>query len=318
MPRYVIVGCTELDTITFVRKRYPPMIGGNALYAAAGAHVWSDDIGIVSVLGRGFPDDGMALFRMAGIDTAGIVPISLPVQNVRMTYAQDDTRTIHPGVIGAVLNAVAPSMLDTLWERYSPTPDAIPIDYRAAEAVHIAPMAHAAQTRMVEAFADGPGIVLIDPPPVLRHPGEVPATHADFSLATAVLPSMEEIHQYFGESTKLEAGIRGFRELGAQAVIVKRGAQGSVVSAIADKLPLPVPIYETTVVDPTGAGDAFCGGFLVGLDETGDLVEAAFYGAVSASFAIEGRGADTALHFSRDDAEKRLKKLKASVKRASK
>jgi sugar/nucleoside kinase (ribokinase family) len=53
-----------------------------------------------------------------------------------------------------------------------------------------------------------------------------------------------------------------------------------------------VPAVSPRCVDPTGAGDAFCGGFLTGLIETGDPVEAALRGAVSASFAVEGCGAE--------------------------
>ena len=48
---------------------------------------------------------------------------------------------------------------------------------------------------------------------------------------------------------------------------------------------------------------------MVGLAETGDPVKAACYGAVSASFIIEGYGADYALGVTRDQAEDRLKKL---------
>ena len=40
-----------------------------------------------------------------------------------------------------------------------------------------------------------------------------------------------------------------------------------------------IPVFPTNVKDPTGAGDAFCGGFQVGLFETGDPVQAALYGA---------------------------------------
>jgi ribokinase len=59
----------------------------------------------------------------------------------------------------------------------------------------------------------------------------------------------------------------------------------------------------------TGAGDSFCGGFSVGYLKTGDAVEAAFYGTVSASFVIEGFGGLHALKIDRAQAKKRLTKL---------
>ena len=50
------------------------------------------------------------------------------------------------------------------------------------------------------------------------------------------------------------------------------------------------PISEGKVIDPTGAGNAFMGGFAIGLGETGDVIEAISYGAVSSSFALEQIG----------------------------
>jgi sugar/nucleoside kinase (ribokinase family) len=44
------------------------------------------------------------------------------------------------------------------------------------------------------------------------------------------------------------------------------------------------------VVDPTGAGNAYCGGFLAGYIETGDVLTAARYGAIAASFLVEQAG----------------------------
>ena len=65
----------------------------------------------------------------------------------------------------------------------------------------------------------------------------------------------------------------------------------------------------TGLVDPTGCGDSFCGGFLVGLAETGDLRTALAHGAVAASFAGEGHGAEHALRPDRAEARRRLAAL---------
>jgi len=80
--------------------------------------------------------------------------------------------------------------------------------------------------------------------------------------------------------------------------------------------PLRVPAIAVTPRDPTGAGDAFCGGFLVGLARTGDPVLAACLGTVSASFAVESVGALAALKADRDLARARLSALLAKLGRA--
>jgi ribokinase len=75
-----------------------------------------------------------------------------------------------------------------------------------------------------------------------------------------------------------------------------------------------VPAYPAKVRDVTGAGDAYCGGFLTGLAETEDPVEAALRGAVSASLVVEGVGALYALDSAAGLAQARLDSLRSSIR----
>ena len=67
--------------------------------------------------------------------------------------------------------------------------------------------------------------------------------------------------------------------------------------------------HSDTVKDPTGAGDSFCGGFLVGYHQTHDLITAAKYGTVSSSFVIEDFGIEPVLHVTKEMAMKRLQEV---------
>ena len=78
---------------------------------------------------------------------------------------------------------------------------------------------------------------------------------------------------------------------------------------------LKIPTYSTEAVDPTGAGDAFCGGFLVGMSQTGNAVQAALYGAVSASFIIEDFGVLHALKVDAGQALSRLQQVQEQLGR---
>ena len=49
-------------------------------------------------------------------------------------------------------------------------------------------------------------------------------------------------------------------------------------------------VSETRVVDVTGCGNAFCGGFLSSFDQSRDLLKSAIWGAVAASFMAEEKG----------------------------
>ena len=63
--------------------------------------------------------------------------------------------------------------------------------------------------------------------------------------------------------------------LGAPIAAIKLGDEGSIGIRAADEVVRPCRARRARPVDPTGCGDAFCGGFLVGLAETGDLRDSA-------------------------------------------
>jgi ribokinase len=63
---------------------------------------------------------------------------------------------------------------------------------------------------------------------------------------------------------------------------------------------LHVPALETTALDTTGAGDAFCGGLAAGLARGMTVVESAGLGAAVAGAAISAVGSLRLLHLDRD------------------
>jgi ribokinase len=75
-----------------------------------------------------------------------------------------------------------------------------------------------------------------------------------------------------------------------------------------------VPGYPSRFLDPTGAGDAFCGGFLAGYAATRDPLLAAMHGNISASFCIEGSGAFYLLDAMPGLAQARLQSLAGLVR----
>lgn len=86
-----------------------------------------------------------------------------------------------------------------------------------------------------------------------------------------------------------------FFDLGCKSVVIKLGKQGALVC----KTPTErfyQPIFEKgDVVDTTGAGDAFCAGFLYGLSKNWSYERSAKLAAVVSSFCIEERGASSGI-----------------------
>lgn len=116
----------------------------------------------------------------------------------------------------------------------------------------------------------------------------------------------------------MEDAARELAGLGAKNVLIKVGRRGCITYNSKTGEMHHVPVYNAQVEDPTGAGDSFCGGFTVGMKETGDLVKAAMYGAVSSSFIIEHFSVVPSLGISRAEAEKRLRAIEAKMMEESK
>ncbi|MGE0242436.1 MAG: PfkB family carbohydrate kinase [Nitrososphaeraceae archaeon] len=110
---------------------------------------------------------------------------------------------------------------------------------------------------------------------------------------------------------------RKIKELGPELVIIKKGEHGFILfyNDIIFASPA-IPIEN--VVDPTGAGDCFAGGFLGHLSKLGrinenTIKEASIYGNIMGSFAVEDFGVNKILNISTKDIEERLKFYKKLV-----
>ena len=84
---------------------------------------------------------------------------------------------------------------------------------------------------------------------------------------------------------------RRIRNLGPQSLIIKKGEHGAML--FTDDTIFSAPAYPMeTIIDPTGAGDTFAGGFTGYLFKTRDLSPnnlrcAVIYGSSMASFCVE-------------------------------
>jgi sugar/nucleoside kinase (ribokinase family) len=128
---------------------------------------------------------------------------------------------------------------------------------------------------------------------------------------TTFLPSEEELRGLFwGETHDLWEMAAAVGEFGCEVIVVKRGGQGQAVYDVKGKHKWEVPAYPARPADPTGAGDAFCGGYLAGFRKTYDPLQAALYGNVSASLKLEGSGAFYPIEVMPGLADARLSALK--------
>ena len=133
------------------------------------------------------------------------------------------------------------------------------------------------------------------------------------SLSTIFLINHEEAEQFTGESDIALAG-RKILNSGPEIVVIKRGAEGAYLIYKNNEFFIPVfPVQK--VLDPTGAGDSFAGGFMGYLSQTNkpDFLEAVLVGSAMASFCVEGFGLESLLKTTKDQLAERVSSIKNSL-----
>ena len=126
----------------------------------------------------------------------------------------------------------------------------------------------------------------------------------------------EEVKLIAGDPNLIRAG-RILQEMGPSLMVIKKGEHGVLVMGRDFVFAAPAFPCEK-VVDPTGAGDSFGGGFLGYLDKVGKFGEeevrrAAVYGSVMASFTIEDFSIDRLKTVTMEQIEERFNAFRKLV-----
>ncbi len=311
MVKFVTVGNMTIDEILLPDGRTASsQCGGNCLYAAVGARIWSESVGIVSLVGADFPQAWLDAVRAAGIDIRGIAQLPQPHgMRAGLAYRDDGERAmLQDGGPGRDEYDKNPQEWQE-WQEYSPGASHVPTAYAYAEGVHFAPVPVQAHEALVPTMRRPGRCLTLDSPWWDGEAGQYEPRLALLGTLDALLPSEHDVRVFARAAMDPAAAARALGQLGPAAVVVKMGARGSLVYSPRAETMVHVPAFPCNAIDPTGAGDAFCGGFLVGLVETGDPIEAACYGTIAASFVVEGFGSLFALHVARRDAEARRRSL---------
>lgn len=301
--------------------------GGNLLYAAAGLRVWETEVGLVGRVGDDYPREWLNACMARGFDTSGIRIISKNM-DVREFIAYSDSfemSRINPVSHFARHEMTFPKSLlgyQPPDDKKKPSPESmltvtdIPGDYLMARAALLCPMDIVTQTQLIAAMKRGSvHTFVLDPGPDAMRPKARRELPALLNGVTAFLPSQEELANLFwGQTHDLWEMAEGVSMYGCEYVVIKCGAHGQMLYDTNNKRKWEVPAYPARLADPTGAGDAFSGGFLAGYCKNYDPLEGVLYGNVSASLKVEGSGAFYPLDVLPGLAQARLSALREMVR----
>jgi len=294
VPDLIVLGNLIVDDIVLpdgtTRMAQP---GGAVIYAALGASLWGTGVGLVSRVGDDYPHEMLDALRARGIDLSGVRPLGRTGVRSWILYERLDRRLVHH--LGSPTHAEA-----------TPGIDDVPDEWWHAAAALVSPAPLPEQRRLISALArSGVARLAIDP--------HTPVTDETIDAWRTVFA---EVQHFFVSESELQLSGVGpatpdlpARLGGGQlrTVALKRGEAGGVLLDLESRRTVTWSPRAAGVIDPTGAGDAFAGGFLSAVI-TGETIDLALArGVVSASFAIEAWGPAGLLGATLAEASRRLR-----------
>ncbi len=292
----LVTGWVAVDHIETPFAEYKDVLGGSATAAAIAASLFTE-VRLLAAVGEDFPDYHRRAFEPFRVDLAGLetVPGGLTSRwHGRYHYDMNSRDTLET-ILG--VNA---DWRPTLPEGWADSRSAFlaatdPVTQQAL----IQAMPHA-RTTMVDTIK-----FYID------------SARDEFMKAIAVANFVSindsEARELAGAPGIAKSG-RTLLQGGADGVIIKLGEFGAAFVSRDDYFVAPgFPLED--VVDPTGAGDAFAGGFLGYLDSVPEITSreirrAMIYGSTVASFQVEAFGTSRLFTLTRDEVEARYRQFR--------
>jgi sugar/nucleoside kinase (ribokinase family) len=274
-PKIVTVGSVALDSVKTPAGQQKETLGGAATYSSYAAGFFAP-VGLVAVVGEDFPEEYIELLKSHKIDLAG-----LEVRGRTFRWS---------GSYEGDMNEAR--TLDTQLNAFAGFDPKLPEDYRDAEIVFLANIHPALQLKVLEQVKK-PKLKVMDTMNLWI------STERETLLEVVrkvdvLLVNEKEAGMLFGGTPKKAA--QEALKMGLKALVVKLGSKGAILFTKKGSFPVPCcPIGK--LVDPTGAGDSFAGGFVGWLAKSGDFSEAGLrravlYGTVMASFDVQGFSLD--------------------------
>lgn len=255
-------------------------IGGNGANTSYTLACLGVPVRLIAVVGDDtYGDELMSGLRAAGVDTSSVTRGRGATPTTIALVKSDGSRLfLHkPGVS---LNAIAepieftPLLVHGMSHYHVANPFSMP-SFRKHAAETLRRARNAGLTTSLDAAWDSQGRWLQDLGPCLPHVG-------------TLFVNEEEAALLAGVEDPLEAA-RALNRLGAGSVVVKLGARGCMV--VSENEEFQVPAYEVEVVDTTGAGDCFAGGYLAALQRGLPPREAARFANAAGALSVRRVGA---------------------------
>lgn len=279
------------------------VLGGGGPQTAFGMRLWADRVGLVSGIGSDLPEAALTWLHQIGINTEGLrYTPDYPTPRAWQYLKENGYRTQQWRVPSQVISRQLGRSLEKL-----------PPAYRQAQGYHLGVHPEEPGLDFIQALRRQGAVVSVEPFRVSQRSLSNAELRALLTAGQIFSPNHVEAESLVGPGSPEEL-VRRMANVGAEVIALRQGPTGALVHHAETGETLSIPAIETTAVDVIGAGNAFCGGFLVGWVQTGNLRTAGLYGAVAASFLVEQVGLPNPSAISSDEVRQRL----AGVRRQKK
>lgn len=275
----LVVGSLALDTIETPFGSADNALGGSAVYIAAAASYFYKPIRVVGVVGGDFPKEGFAFLEERNVDLEGLQVVKEGKTfrwSGRYHYDLNQRDTLFTEL--------------NVFEHFDPK---IPEKYCKSNCVCLGNIDPVLQRRVLDQI-EKPRVVVCDTMNywIERKNKELRQTleHID------VLILNDSEARLLSREPNLIKAARVIRGMGPKVIIIKKGEHGALL--LTEDQVFSAPAYPMeNIFDPTGAGDAFAGGFAGWLAKTDDISDenlkrAVIYGSTLASFCVEKFGVE--------------------------
>ncbi|HEU0016214.1 MAG TPA: PfkB family carbohydrate kinase [Longimicrobium sp.] len=288
----LVVGSVALDTVTTPFGRADDALGGSATFFSAAASLFAP-VQLVGVVGSDYPLDALDFLAERGVDLGGLERAAGESFRWAGEYSFD-------------LNSR--ETLETRLGVFADFQPKIPDGFRDAEWVFLGNIDPVLQLDVLEQI-HRPRLVACDTMNFWIS-GKRDELMQLLSRVDLLLVNDAEARQLSGDHN-LSRAARWIQARGPRYVVIKKGEHGAMLFTPHSVFFAPgYPLEE--VFDPTGAGDAFAGGFMghlarCGATEDADLRRAMIYGSVMGSFAVEKFSVERFKDLGADEIEERAR-----------
>ncbi|MBI3943160.1 MAG: sugar kinase [Chloroflexi bacterium] len=296
----LVVGSVALDSVQTPFGAVREAVGGSATYFSMAASLY-DKVSLVAVVGTDFPRGDIDFLHQRNVDLAGLQVTEGKTFRWAGRYSYD-------------LNTA--ETLDTQLNVFAEFHPKLPENYKASDFVFLANIDPDLQLEVLHQI-QRPRLVALDTMNYWINYKKDSLAKV-MSLVDVVLINEAEARQFANEFSLVKAA-RKILDLGPKALVVKRGEYGAGLFTNGGNITTSfffAPAYPLeNIVDPTGAGDSFAGGFMGYLCRTQSvspetLKRAIIHGSVVASFTVEDFSLNRLRNLTQEEINRRYEEFK--------